>query len=112
MPVMAKYSMGSHLLYMNFFGGPSIGLNVRAYQTRQFQDPIADADEGFRRGAIEGRNLLELGAVFGTGIDFQRPDNRILSFSIRNHIGLTPLGIINGRNAYNNYFAITVGYLY
>ncbi|MFN6946926.1 MAG: porin family protein [Cytophagaceae bacterium] len=112
LPVMAKYSAGWHNIFAKFYGGPSVGVNVRAFQTRIYQNFAADQEAGFGRRMLDGRNLMEIGATFGTGFDFEAPDKKIFRIDLRNFIGLTPMGVINNRNAYNNYFLLSVGYLW
>jgi hypothetical protein len=111
-PVMLKGSIGLSDLHIKFFSGPSVNFNLKGTQTKIFEDTAFNNYNGFKERKIPNLNFMEFSWVIGAGFEVELEENDILFLEIRNNIGLSPLGMINGRKAYNNYLAIGLGYLY
>jgi hypothetical protein len=110
-PVMAKASVGNETFRFKIFAGPSVNFNVSGSHTRIFNDPDYDQDHGFTDRSITGIKLLEFAGVVGAGFEVMA-GNDIFFIDIRNSAAFNSFGLINNKNAYNNYFAVGVGYMY
>jgi hypothetical protein len=111
-PVMAKLSIGFSNLHLKVFAGPSVNFNLTGTQTRSYEDPDFNRDNGFSERKIPGLQLMEFAGVAGAGFDVEMDNKQILFLDARYSGAYSSFGVINGSNAYNNYFTVGVGYLY
>jgi hypothetical protein len=111
-PVMAKLSIGFSNLHLKAFAGPSINFNLKGTQTRTYEDQNFNNNSGFSDRKIPGLQLMEFAGVAGAGFDVEMGNKQILFLDARYNWALNSFGVINGNNAYNNYFSVGVGYLY
>lgn len=110
-PVTGRVAFGTDNFLVRFYGGPSLNFNLLGTQTRIYEDPDYNEDQGFYDRRIAGLELVEGAGVFGTGFEVAG-DEGIFFLDIRNVMAFTPFGRVNGQDAYNNYFVVGVGYLY
>lgn len=108
-PGMAKFSIGGKTFRFKVFAGPSMNFNISGNHSRIFEDLDYDLDNGFYDKKIPGLKVLEYSGVVGAGFEAMKQAD-IFFIDIRYNSAFNSLGMINGRNAYNNYFAVGIGY--
>jgi len=111
-PVMPKLSVGIDNFHFKAFAGPSMNFNLYGKETKTYNDPNYNQNNGYRWQNVPNLSVVEYSFVYGGGFDVELPNNDVLFLEIRDNIGLTSLGQINGINSYNKYFAVAFGYLY
>jgi hypothetical protein len=105
-PVLAKFSVGIHHVYINAFFGPSICVNMFGMHSKRYDDERYNFDHGFTGYSI--RELYDgcYSGVAGIGIE-KETKKGILGFDMRLHQSLTPMGKIENSKFYIG--TLTVG---
>lgn len=112
LPIMAKLSVGTDNFYIKGFAGPSINFNLLGTETRVFEDPDYDRNNGYDNRPLNNLEVLEFSTVLGGGIDVINGAGQtfFVDFRVSNPLGVA--GKIQGNDFKNSYFSIGIGYLY
>jgi|GEM_PF-2537529 hypothetical protein len=110
-PLLLKLSLGIGSLHFKAIGGVSANFNMYSTVTRRYDDPDYNASNSYRI-PLDHVQFFQLAAVYGLGFEAENAQNNIFSLDIRANNDLTPLGKVDGKLAYSNWFGIHFGFLF
>ena len=109
-PFLLKASLGLGAIHVKAFGGPALNYTLYATQTRTYEDANYNASNGFRKNPPDIA-ITELNAIYGFGFDVESPVGTLLSVDLRCDQGITPLGRIEGKTAFNSSVGLHIAIL-
>lgn len=112
-PLMPKISIGFNRFYVKVFAGPSVNFNIHTNEEKKYDDPHYDREHGYHDRKVDVP-LLEYAVVWGGGLDVEisEKDILLLEFRKQEDLNMNGINIVNNNHYYNEYYMISVGYLY
>jgi hypothetical protein len=107
-PFLLKASIGLGNVHLKVFGGPAFNYTLYASERRTYDDTGYDASNGFKRTPPDIA-VTVLDAIYGFGFDVESPEGSLFTVELRADQGITPLGRIEDKVAYNNYVGLHLG---
>ncbi|MFT4996431.1 MAG: hypothetical protein ACI9BJ_000931 [Flavobacteriales bacterium] len=111
-PIAMKFSVNIQKLYLKVYGGPSVNFQFAGFHTREYEDANYNDENGFDNKEITSLETMNLGWVYGAGVDVKSGDGRLFFLDFR--LGNSPKSIasINGKGVRNSYMGLSAGYLF
>ena len=105
-PLLVKFSGGFRRAHFSVFGGPSLGYIMGGTRSKQYDDPVYNADHGYSGHAMEDLKRGMYSGAVGAAAEL-KATRGLLVIDFRIHHNFSPLGRLEG-----NYFTahmMTVG---
>ncbi|MBU2020310.1 MAG: PorT family protein [Bacteroidetes bacterium] len=112
-PLMAKLSLpiGSGFAF-RAYTGPSLNFLFSGYETREYEDPNYDENNGYKSRELKKLNVADGGWVFGVGTDVLTGDGGAFVLDLRATLGTQTAGTIQSTSVINNSYMISFAYLF
>jgi hypothetical protein len=111
-PIALKLSLKVEKMYFKIYGGPSVNFQFVGFHTKEYDDENYNDRNGFDNTELEDLETMNLGWVYGAGVDVEAGDGRLFFLDFR--LGNSPRAIatINGKGVRNTYLGLSAGYLF
>lgn len=98
--------------FIRGYAGPGLNFKLLAMQTREYEDPDFNDQNGYTGKDIYETNNISSSMIYGLGIGAADKEDRIFFLDFRLNRSMSSLGKINSNTAFSNYYCISAGYLF
>lgn len=105
-PLYAKFSSGFRRVNFSLYGGPSLGYIMAGTRSKQYQDPVYNADHGYGGHPMEDLKRGMYSGDIGVAVEL-KATRGIVAIDFRYHHNFSPLGSLE--NVYFSANTRTVG---
>lgn len=112
-PLMFKFNipLGEDISIRSYIG-PSMQFQFLGLQSRTYEDPNFNSENGYIDQKISSLETVEYGMIYGAGLEVKALDSRVFFLDFRMNKSISTLGMINDEKAKSSYYMVSVGYLF
>ena len=113
LPVMFKMNLPlGEDISIRSYAGPSMQFLLLGVQSREYEDPNFNNENGYNGQKMSSLKTVEYGFVYGAGLEVLAKDSRTFFLDFRVNQSLSELGKIDNEKAKSSYYMISIGYLF